>query len=121
MLPAGEITEQAFEVARSLEPGDAIIDGGNTHYVDDLSRAAELAALGIHYVDVGVSGGLFGLERGFCLMVGAEDEVFERLEPLFLSLAPGVDAARATRGREGEPPPAEMAICTAGQWAPATS
>ena len=104
MLPAGEVTERALtEVARSLEPGDAVIDGGNTHYVDDLSRAAALEPLGIHYVDVGVSGGVFGLDRGFCLMVGAEDEVFDRLEPVFRSLAPGVDMAARTRGREGAP------------------
>jgi 6-phosphogluconate dehydrogenase len=108
MLPAGEVTERALtEVARLLDPGDAVIDGGNTHYVDDLSRAAALEPLGIHYVDVGVSGGVFGLDRGFCLMVGADDEVFERLEPVFRSLAPGVDMAARTRGRDGDPAPVE--------------
>ena len=115
MLPAGEITERALtEVAGSLEPGDAVIDGGNTHYVDDLSRAAALEPLGIHYVDVGVSGGVFGLDRGFCLMVGAEDEVFDRLEPVFRSLAPGVDMAARTRGREGEPMPVEQGYLHCG-------
>jgi 6-phosphogluconate dehydrogenase len=115
MLPAGEITEQAVEgLAGLLSPGDAIIDGGNTHYIDDLRRADPLTQRGIHYVDVGVSGGVFGLERGFCLMVGAEDEVFARLEPLFASLAPGVDAAARTRGRAGEPAPAEMGYLHCG-------
>ena len=115
MLPAGEITERALtEVASSLEPGDAVIDGGNTHYVDDLSRAAALEPLGIHYVDVGVSGGVFGLDRGFCVMVGAEDEVFDGLEPVFRSLAPGVDTAARTRGREGEPTPVEYGYLHCG-------
>ena len=102
MLPAGEITERAVaEVARLLDPGDAIVDGGNTHYVDDIARGNALEPLGIHYVDAGVSGGVFGLERGFCLMVGADDETFARLEPVFRSLAPGVDMAPRTRGRDG--------------------
>jgi 6-phosphogluconate dehydrogenase len=115
MLPAGEITEKAVEgLAGLLSPGDAIVDGGNTHYVDDLRRAEDLATTGIHYADVGVSGGVFGLERGFCLMVGAEDEVFARLEPLFAALAPGVDAAARTRGREGQPAPAEMGYLHCG-------
>jgi len=115
MLPAGEVTERALtDVARSLEPGDAVIDGGNTHYVDDLSRAAALEPLGIHYADVGVSGGVFGLDRGFCLMVGAEDEVFNRLEPLFRSLAPGVDMASRTRGREGAPTQVEYGYLHCG-------
>ena len=115
MLPAGEITERALtDVVQLLEPGDAVIDGGNTHYVDDLSRGAALEPLGIHYVDVGVSGGVFGLDRGFCLMVGADDEVFERLEPVFRSLAPGVDMAARTRGREGEPAPVEYGYLHCG-------
>jgi 6-phosphogluconate dehydrogenase len=115
MLPAGEVTERALtEVARQLEPGDAVIDGGNTHYVDDLSRGAALEPLGIHYVDVGVSGGVFGLDRGFCLMIGADDEAFERLEPVFRSLAPGVDTAARTRGREGEPAPVEYGYLHCG-------
>ena len=115
MLPAGAITEQAVgDLAGLLEPGDAIIDGGNTHYVDDLRRGEELAARGIQYADVGVSGGVFGLDRGFCLMVGAEDEVFARLEPIFVSLAPGVDAAARTRGRDGDPSAAEMGYLHCG-------
>jgi 6-phosphogluconate dehydrogenase len=115
MLPAGEITERALtEVAELLEPGDAVIDGGNTHYVDDLQRAAALEPLGIGYVDVGVSGGVFGLERGFCLMIGADDAVFARLEPVFRSLAPGVATASRTRGRTGEPAAAEYGYLHCG-------
>ncbi len=115
MLPAGEITERALtEVASLLEPGDAVIDGGNTHYVDDLSRAAALEPHGIAYVDVGVSGGVFGLERGFCLMVGADDDVFARLEPIFRSLSPGVETAERTRGRVGDPAPVEYGYLHCG-------
>jgi 6-phosphogluconate dehydrogenase len=104
MVPAGVVTERAIEdVAALLEPGDAVIDGGNTHYHDDIRRAAHLAGRGIDYLDVGTSGGVYGLERGFCLMVGGPRAVFERLEPIFASLAPGIDAAERTRGRDGEP------------------
>ena len=105
MLPAGVITEQAItQLTPLLGRGDVIIDGGNTHYVDDLRRAEALAPSGIHYADVGVSGGVFGLGRGFCLMVGAEDDVFVRLEPVFASMAPGVEAADRTRGRDPTAP-----------------
>jgi 6-phosphogluconate dehydrogenase len=115
MLPAGEITERtAGELAALLEPGDVIVDGGNTHYVDDIRRGGEFAAREIRYVDVGVSGGVFGLERGFCLMVGADDEAFRRLEPVLVSLAPGMDAAARTRGREGAPSPAERGYLRCG-------
>ena len=115
MLPAGAITEQAIDqLAPLLSSGDVIIDGGNTHYVDDLRRAGTLAPTGVHYADVGVSGGVFGLERGFCLMVGAEDEVFGRLEPIFASMAPGADAAARTRGRTGDPTPAERGYLHCG-------
>ena len=106
MVPAGPITERAIaELASLLEPGDTVIDGGNTRYHDDIRRARELAERGIHYVDVGTSGGVFGLERGFCLMVGGEDEAVARLGPLFTSLAPGLDAAERTPGRTGDPAP----------------
>src|SRR5690242_16478169 len=108
MVPAGEITEQTVaSLAERLEPDDVIVDGGNTYYRDDIRRSKELARKGIHYVDVGTSGGVFGLERGFCLMIGAEDEVFERLEPLFASIAPGIDSAQRTPGRSGDPSAAE--------------
>jgi 6-phosphogluconate dehydrogenase len=104
MVPAGEITNQTIKaVAEVLEPGDVIIDGGNTRYTDDMRHAAELSEQGIHHVDVGTSGGVWGFERGFCLMIGGEDEVVDRLSPLFASIAPGLDAAERTPGREGEP------------------
>src|SRR5436305_11141045 len=104
MVPAGSITDQAIkDVAGVFEPGDAIIDGGNTHYRDVIRHAAELSGRGIHHVDCGTSGGVFGLERGFCLMIGGEDEVVRRLYPLFGSIAPGVEAAPRTPGRPGDP------------------
>jgi 6-phosphogluconate dehydrogenase len=109
MVPAGDITDQTISaLADVLEPGDTIIDGGNSYYHDDLRHAAELREKGIHHVDVGTSGGVFGLERGFCLMIGGEQEVFERLDPIFASIAPGVDAAPRTPGRTGDPAPAEQ-------------
>jgi 6-phosphogluconate dehydrogenase len=108
MVPAGEITEKTVAaIAEQLESGDAVIDGGNSYYRDDIRRAAELGERGIDYLDVGTSGGVFGLKRGFCLMIGGPDEAFARLEPIFASLAPGVEAAERTPGREGEPGPAE--------------
>ena len=108
MVPAGEITDKTVAaLADVLEPDDVVIDGGNTHYVDDLRHAAELREKGLHHVDVGTSGGVFGLDRGFCLMIGGEDDVVRRLGPIFASIAPGVDAAPRTPGRTGEPTPAE--------------
>ena len=108
MVPAGDITDKTIAaLADVLEPGDAIIDGGNTHYVDDIRHAAFLREQGIHHVDVGTSGGVWGFERGFCLMIGGENEVVERLSPIFASVAPGVDSAARTPGRTGEPSQAE--------------
>ena len=108
MVPAGEITSTTISaLAEVLEPGDVVIDGGNTHYVEDIRHAAELAEKGIHHVDVGTSGGVWGFDRGFCLMIGGEDEVVARLGPIFASIAPGVDAAPRTPGRTGEPSQAE--------------
>ncbi len=108
MVPAGEITETTVtELAARLEPGDAIIDGGNSYYRDDIRRSAALAERGIDYIDCGTSGGVFGLERGYCLMIGGPDAAVKRLEPIFASLAPGVDAAARTPGRDGPPAPAE--------------
>ncbi len=95
------------DVAAALEPGDTIVDGGNTYYRDDIRRERELAERGIRYLDCGTSGGVFGLERGFSLMVGGDAEAFAHLEPIFLSLAPGVDAAPRTPGRAGDPAPEE--------------
>jgi 6-phosphogluconate dehydrogenase len=115
MVPAGEITTQTIRaVAEVFEPGDTIIDGGNTHYHDDLRHAAELRDKGIHHIDVGTSGGVYGLERGFCLMIGGEDGVVERLYPLFGSIAPGVQAAPRTPGRSGPPSPSETGFLHCG-------
>jgi len=109
MVPAGPITDETIgSLADVLEPGDTIVDGGNTYYHDDLRHAAALREKGIHHVDVGTSGGVWGVERGFCLMVGGENDVVERLGPIFASIAPGVDAAPRTPGRTGEPSPAEQ-------------
>ena len=108
MVPAGEITESTVQaVGDVLEAGDAVIDGGNSYYRDDIRRAAELAKRGIDYVDCGTSGGVFGLERGYCLMIGGPDEAVARLDPIFATLAPGVDSAQRTPGREGDPSTAE--------------
>jgi 6-phosphogluconate dehydrogenase len=104
MVPAGEITESTVnELASRFGKGDIIIDGGNSYYRDDIRRAQTLAEKGIHFVDVGTSGGVFGLERGFCLMIGAENDVFTHLEPIFATIAPGVDSAERTPGRDGTP------------------
>jgi 6-phosphogluconate dehydrogenase len=108
MVPAGDITTKTIAaLADALEPGDVVIDGGNTHYVEDIRHAAQLREKGIHHVDVGTSGGVWGLERGFCLMIGGEKEVVDRLSPIFASIAPGVDGAPRTPGRTGEPSQAE--------------
>jgi 6-phosphogluconate dehydrogenase len=102
MLPAGAITEQAVaDLAAYLSPGDAIVDGGNTFYRDDVRRAAELQAKGISYVDAGTSGGVWGSERGYCLMVGGEREAVRRLEPIFRTLAPGRGDVAPSPGRRG--------------------
>jgi 6-phosphogluconate dehydrogenase len=100
MVPAALVGDIVERLAELLEPGDTIIDGGNSFYRDDLARAAALAPRGIHYVDVGTSGGVHGLERGFCLMIGGEPEAVSRLDPIFRALAPGRDAAARTPGRE---------------------
>ncbi len=108
MVPAGEITAKTVsDLAEHLEAGDVIIDGGNSYYRDDIARAKSVGAKGIHYVDVGTSGGVWGLERGYCLMIGGEDDVVTRLQPIFASIAPGVGAAERTPGRTGEPSQAE--------------
>jgi 6-phosphogluconate dehydrogenase len=115
MVPAGEITEQAVtDLAERMEAGDAIIDGGNSYYHDDMRRAAKFGEKGIDYIDCGTSGGVFGLERGFCLMIGGPDRAFKRLEPIFATLAPGVDSAERTPGREGAPSPAEQGYLHCG-------
>ncbi len=109
MVPAGEITGHMIdELARRMERGDIIIDGGNSYYRDDIERAARLSHDGIRLIDCGTSGGIWGLERGYCLMIGGDDDAVADLAPVFQSLAPGVDAAPRTPGRVGEPGPAEQ-------------
>ena len=116
MVPAGEITEQTVAgVAEHLESDDTVIDGGNTYYRDDMRRAATLAERGIHYVDCGTSGGVFGLERGFCLMIGGDDGAVDRLAPIWTTIAPGVDSAPRTPGRTGDPAPEEQGWLHCGQ------
>jgi len=100
MVPAAAVDASIEALKPLLERGDIVIDGGNSHYHDDLRRARELAAPGIHYVDVGTSGGVFGLERGYCLMIGGETGVVRHLEPIFAALAPGHTAAARTPGRQ---------------------
>jgi 6-phosphogluconate dehydrogenase len=107
MVPAAFAGDTALAVAEHFEPGDIIIDGGNSHYRLDIERAAMLAPRGIHYVDVGTSGGVFGLDRGYCLMVGGDLEAFQHLEPVLATLAPGVDSAPRTPERTDEPSAAE--------------
>ncbi|MFI5049108.1 MAG: phosphogluconate dehydrogenase (NAD(+)-dependent, decarboxylating) [Gaiellales bacterium] len=115
MVPAGDITESSVrELASRMEADDVIIDGGNSSYRDDIRRAGELREQGIHYVDVGTSGGVYGLERGFCLMIGAEDAVFARLEPLFATIAPGLGDIERTLGRSGDPTPEELGYLHCG-------
>ena len=114
MLPAAVVDGVVDELLPHLDEGDVVIDGGNSYYRDDIDRAAALASRGIRYVDVGVSGGVWGLERGYCLMIGGEANVVERLDPVFRALAPGVDAAPRTEGREGPPSPAEQGYLHCG-------
>jgi 6-phosphogluconate dehydrogenase len=100
MVPAGVVDETIADLVPYLEPGDTLIDGGNSYYVDDIRRAKELAAKRIHYVDVGTSGGVWGLERGYCMMIGGEADVVRRLDPIFKTLAPGIGDIPRTPGRE---------------------
>jgi 6-phosphogluconate dehydrogenase len=100
MVPAAAVEEVVGEVARHLERDDTIVDGGNSYYVDDIRRARELASRGIHYVDCGTSGGVWGLERGYCLMIGGEEAVVRRLDPILAALAPGIGGAPRLPGRE---------------------
>ncbi len=107
MVPAEFVDDVIDELAGHLEPGDVVIDGGNSHFVRSRDRADRLSAGGIAYVDVGTSGGVWGLERGYCLMVGGPEETVQRLEPVFVALAPGVAAATRTPGRDAEPSASE--------------
>jgi 6-phosphogluconate dehydrogenase len=100
MIPAGVVEKTIQEIAPHLEAGDILIDGGNSYYIDDIRRAKELATKGIHYVDVGTSGGVWGLERGYCMMIGGPDAAVQYLDPIFKSIAPGVGDIARTSGRE---------------------
>jgi 6-phosphogluconate dehydrogenase len=114
MVPAAFVDDTVARLAPLLQADDTVIDGGNSYYRDDLRRAAELGEQGLHYVDMGTSGGVFGLHRGYCLMIGGDDKAVERLDPFFSALAPGVDAAPRTPGREGEEAPAEKGYLHCG-------
>jgi 6-phosphogluconate dehydrogenase len=114
MVPASVTGQLVEEVAARLDAGDAIIDGGNTHYADDIARSQKLLAAGIDYIDCGTSGGVWGLDRGYCLMIGGPGEAVARLTPIFEALAPGVDAAPRTAGRTGEPAPEEKGYLHCG-------
>ncbi len=115
MVPAGDVTDRVVaSLAEVLEPGDAVIDGGNSYYRDDLRRSARLAERGIDLVDCGTSGGVWGLERGYCMMIGGPEAAVARLDPIFATLAPGVGAAERTPGRTGDPTPAEQGYLHCG-------
>jgi 6-phosphogluconate dehydrogenase len=100
MVPAAVVDASIDELAPLLDKGDIVVDGGNSHYHDDIARAKRLAAKGLHYVDMGTSGGVWGLERGYCLMIGGEDDVVKHLDPVFSTLAPGRPGVPRTEGRE---------------------
>src|SRR6202167_5704066 len=115
MLPAGHITETTIEaLAKLMEAGDVIIDGGNTFWQDDVRRGKTLKERGIHYVDVGTSGGVWGIERGYCMMIGGDKSVVERLDPIFKTLAPGIGDIPRTGGREGRDKRIEQGYIHAG-------
>ena len=100
MVPAAFAGQTTDQLAELMEPGDVVIDGGNSYYRDDIDRAERYAGKGVHFVDVGTSGGVFGLQLGFCLMIGGEDEIVQRLDPIFATIAPGVESAPRTPGRD---------------------
>jgi 6-phosphogluconate dehydrogenase len=115
MLPAGAPTEDTIQtLSELLDADDVIIDGGNTFYKDDIRRGQELSAKGLHYIDVGTSGGVWGLERGYCMMIGGETAIVERLDPLFATLAPGLGDIERTRGRSSTDDRAERGYIHAG-------
>ncbi len=114
MVPAASVDATLAQITPLLAKGDTIVDGGNSYYVDDLRRSKALSEKGIEYLDVGVSGGVWGLERGYCLMIGGPDDGVERLDPLFSALAPGVASAERTPGRTGEPTRAEQGYLHCG-------
>jgi 6-phosphogluconate dehydrogenase len=120
MVPAGVVQSTLDQLRPLLEAGDAVIDGGNSYYRDDIGRAADLKRDGVHFIDCGTSGGVWGLERGYCLMIGGEDEPVRRLKPIFLSIAPGRAAPSPPRACSRGAPPCRV-TCTAGRPERATS
>jgi 6-phosphogluconate dehydrogenase len=114
MVPAAVVDQTIDKLTEHMEPGDIIIDGGNSYYKDDIRRSKELQPKGIHYVDVGTSGGIWGLERGYCMMIGGESETVQHLDPIFSSLAPGVGNIERTRGRTGKPVASEQGYLHCG-------
>jgi len=114
MVPAAYAGQTAEAMGAHLESGDTLIDGGNSYYHDDIARAGAFAERGIHYLDVGTSGGVFGLERGYCMMIGGDTGAVQRLDPIFRTLAPGVDAAERTPGRTGDPVQPELGYLHCG-------
>jgi 6-phosphogluconate dehydrogenase len=115
MVPAAVVDETIAGLVPLLDPGDILIDGGNSYYVDDIRRSKELGSKGLHYVDVGTSGGVWGLERGYCMMIGGEPEVVRHLDPVFATLAPGVGSIERTPGRESASGTAEQGYLHCGQ------
>jgi len=114
MVPAAVVDSLVNELAKRLQPGDIIIDGGNSYYQDDIARAARLHEQGLHYVDIGTSGGVWGVERGYCLMIGGEPEIVSHLDPLFKSIAPGIGEVDRTTGRSGEASTSEQGYLHCG-------
>jgi 6-phosphogluconate dehydrogenase len=114
MVPAAVVDKTLDDLIPALEAGDAAIDGGNSYYRDDIRRAARLSEHDLDYIDTGTSGGVWGLDRGYCLMIGGPDNAVARLESIFASLAPGVDSAPRTPGRDGDPTPAEQGYLHCG-------
>ena len=114
MVPAAVVDKTIADLLPALEAGDTIIDGGNSYYIDDMRRAHELSSKGINYVDVGTSGGVWGLERGYCMMIGGPDQTVKRLDPIFKTLAPGAGSISRTPGRKGEPTTAEQGYLHCG-------
>jgi 6-phosphogluconate dehydrogenase len=115
MIPAAVVDDTIAEIVPHLQAGDILIDGGNSYYIDDIRRAKELAPKDINYVDVGTSGGVWGLERGYCMMIGGHKEVVEHLDPIFHAIAPGIGEIPRTRGREGTPSRAEQGYLYCGE------
>jgi 6-phosphogluconate dehydrogenase len=114
MVPAAVVDSTLDSLVPLLDQGDAVIDGGNSYYRDDIRRSARVAEHGIDYIDTGTSGGVWGFDRGYCLMIGGPDEAVNRLDPIFAALAPGVDSAPRTPGRDGDPGPSEQGYLHCG-------